>query len=117
MTFDLEVTNLTPEDVTSFGDLPVTLDVRRSGDAVFDEFTDTPVPEADVSIPQGKICLMFLVICDMLLIYNDLGVGIAQSLASLSTKRAIQVRTCLNLLVIEGWNSITVLLTRSHQCR
>ena len=45
------------------------------------------------------------------------GGEIAQSLASLSTKRAARVRFPLNPLVSERWNSITVLLTRSHQCR
>ena len=45
------------------------------------------------------------------------GGGIAQSLASLSTRRAVPVRFPLNALVSERWNSITVLLTRSHQCR
>ena len=44
------------------------------------------------------------------------GGGIAQSLASLSTKRAARVRSPLNPLVSERWNSISVLLTRSHQC-
>ena len=38
------------------------------------------------------------------------GGEIAQSLASLSTKRAIWVCARLNLLVTERWNSITVLL-------
>ena len=47
----------------------------------------------------------------------DTFVGIAQSLASLSTKRAVRVRARLDLLVLERWNSITVLLTCSHQCR
>ena len=42
---------------------------------------------------------------------------IAQSLESLSTKRAIRVCARLDPLVIERWNSITVLLTCSHQCR
>ena len=41
----------------------------------------------------------------------------AQSLASLSTKRAIQVCARLDPLVSERWNSIRVLLNRSHQCR
>ena len=45
------------------------------------------------------------------------GKEIAQSLASLSTNRAIRVCTRLDLLVLERWNSITVLLTCSHQCR
>ena len=45
------------------------------------------------------------------------GGKIAQSLASLSTKRAIQVRARLDSIVRERWNSITVLLTRSHQCQ
>ena len=46
------------------------------------------------------------------------GVGeIAQSLASLSMKRAVWVHTQLNPLVIEWLNSMAVLLTRSHQCR
>ena len=44
------------------------------------------------------------------------GGEIAQSLASLSTKWAILVRARLDPLVIERWNAITVLLTRSHQC-
>ena len=45
------------------------------------------------------------------------GGEIAQSLASLSIKRTARVRSWLDLLVIERWNSITVLLTCSHQCR
>ena len=45
------------------------------------------------------------------------GGEIAQSLVSLSTKWAIRVRARLEPLVIERRNSITVLLTRSHQCR
>ena len=45
------------------------------------------------------------------------GGEIAQSLASLSIKRAIQVRARHDPLVTERWNSITVLLTRSLQCR
>ena len=44
------------------------------------------------------------------------GGEIAQSVASLSTKRVIRVRARLDPLVLERWNSITVLLTRSHQC-
>ena len=44
------------------------------------------------------------------------GGEIAQSVASLSATRSVQVRARLDLLVIERWNSITVLLTRSHQC-
>ena len=48
----------------------------------------------------------------------DAGGGkIAQSLTSLSTKQVVRVRARLDALVLEGWNSITVLLTRSHQCR
>ena len=48
----------------------------------------------------------------------DVGGGeIAQSLASLSIKRAARVGFRLDPLVIEGWNSLTVLLTCSHQCR
>ena len=45
------------------------------------------------------------------------GGEIAQSLESLSTNQAIRVRARLDPLVLERWNSITVLLTRSHQCR
>ena len=45
------------------------------------------------------------------------GREIAQSLASLSIKRAIWVHARHDPLVIERWNSITVLLTHSHQCR
>ena len=45
------------------------------------------------------------------------GGEIAQSLESLSIKWVAWVRYRLDLLVIEGWNSITVLLTRSHQCQ
>ena len=53
----------------------------------------------------------------LLLDYHIAGGGeIAQSLASLSTKRAIRVRTRFDPLVLERWNSITVLLTQSHQC-
>ena len=50
--------------------------------------------------------------------YCTIGGGeIAQSLESLSIKQAAWVRTRLDPLVTEGWNSITVLLTLSHQCR
>ena len=45
------------------------------------------------------------------------GGEIAQLLASLSTKWAVRVRAQLDPLVLEGWNSFTVLLTHSHQCR
>ena len=45
------------------------------------------------------------------------GGEIAQSLASLSTKGAIRVRARHDPLVTERWNSITVLVTCSHQCR
>ena len=48
--------------------------------------------------------------------YQVGGGEIAQSLASLSTKRAIRVHARLDQLVTERQNSITVLLTRSHQC-
>ena len=49
--------------------------------------------------------------------HNYWGGGeIAQSLASLSTKRAARVRSRLDPLVTDWWNAITVLLTRSHQC-
>ena len=41
----------------------------------------------------------------------------AQSLASLSVKRAVRVRAQLDPFVTEGWNSITVLLTCSRQCQ
>ena len=54
---------------------------------------------------------------DLWVVKNSGGGEIAQSLASLSTKWAIQVRARLDLLVLERWNSIAVLLTRSHQCR
>ena len=49
--------------------------------------------------------------------YPSRGGEMAQSLESLSIKWAIQVRVRLDLLVTERWNSITVLLTSSHQCR
>ena len=45
------------------------------------------------------------------------GREIAQPVASLSATRAVQVHARYDLLVSERWNSITVLLTRSHQCR
>ena len=45
------------------------------------------------------------------------GGGIAQLLASLPTKQAVRVRFPLNPLVSERGNSISVLLTRSHQCQ
>ena len=51
---------------------------------------------------------------------HDIGTGggeIAQSLASLSMKRAAWVCSRLDPLVTERWDSITVLLTRFHQCR
>ena len=47
----------------------------------------------------------------------DGGGEIAHSLASLSVKRAARVRAQLDPLVTERRDSITVLLTRSHQCR
>ena len=49
--------------------------------------------------------------------YISRGREIAQSLASLSIKRPIRVRARHEPLVIERRNSITVLLTCSHQCR
>ena len=45
------------------------------------------------------------------------GGEIAQSVASLSATRSVQVRARLDPLVLERWNSINVLLTCSHQCR
>ena len=45
------------------------------------------------------------------------GGEIAQLLASLSIERVARVRSQLDPLVTERWNSIIVLLTRSHQCR
>ena len=50
---------------------------------------------------------------------SDPGGGgeIAQSLAFLSMKRVARVRSWLDPLVTEKWNSISVLLTCSHQCR
>ena len=49
-------------------------------------------------------------LADKLIAFTILGGGeIAQSLASLSTRRAAQVRSRLNLLVSERWNSITVI--------
>ena len=73
------------------------------------------------------IIVMMSLLLKVVLFLTDKGGGefnkkaeggeIAQSLASLSTKRAIQVRAHLDPLVIEGRNSITVLLTCSHQCR
>ena len=49
-------------------------------------------------------------------VYHLMGGGeIAQSLASLFVKRAAQVRSRLDPLVTERWNSITVLFTRSHR--
>ena len=45
------------------------------------------------------------------------GRKIAQSLASLSIKRAARVCSQLDPLVTERWNSITVLLTCFHQCQ
>ena len=49
--------------------------------------------------------------------HQQRGGKIAQSLASLSIKRAIRVHARHDPLVIRRWNSITVLLTHSHQCR
>ena len=53
----------------------------------------------------------------MFLMHSTVSGGgeIAQSTVSLSVKRAVWAR--LDPLVIERWNSITVLLTCSHQCR
>ena len=48
---------------------------------------------------------------------EEWGGEMAQSLASLSTKRSIRVRARLDPLVTERWNSNTVLFTRSHHCR
>ena len=45
------------------------------------------------------------------------GKYLAQSLASLSTKRVVRVRARLHLFVTERRNPITVLLTHSHQYR
>ena len=48
---------------------------------------------------------------------NYIGGGeIAQWLASLSVKLAVQVRAQHDPLVSERWNSVSVLLTHSHQC-
>ena len=44
------------------------------------------------------------------------GGEIAQSLASVSTKRAIRVRAHLDPLVIERWNSITVIDSLPDDC-
>ena len=44
------------------------------------------------------------------------GGEIAQWIASLSVKAAVQVRAQHDPLVSETWNSISVLLTCSHQC-
>ena len=63
------------------------------------------------------LCWLIMLIAQDSRITRFSGGGeIAQSLASLSTKQAIQVRTRLDQLVLERWNSIIVLLTRSHQC-
>ena len=45
------------------------------------------------------------------------GGEIAQSLVSLSVERAVRVRAQLDPLFTDRWNSIIVLLTRSHQWR
>ena len=45
------------------------------------------------------------------------GGEIAQLVASLSATRSIQVRARYDPFVTERWNSITVALSRSHQCR
>ena len=42
---------------------------------------------------------------------------IAQSVASLSATRSIQIRARYDLLVSERWYAVTVLLNCSHQCR
>ena len=70
-------------------------------------------------------CMGSLCICCSQLHYRqtigNCGAGgggeIAQSLASLSIKQATRVCAQHDLLVIERWNPITVLSTRSHQCR
>ena len=56
-------------------------------------------------------------VLQIMIIHVSGGGEIAQSLASLSVKRVVHVRVWLNPLVTERWNSITVLLTRSHQCQ
>ena len=52
-----------------------------------------------------------------IILNTSMGGEIAQSLKSLSTKRAIRDCAWLDPLVLERWNSITVLLTCSQQCR
>ena len=73
-----------------------------------------------------EICVLISLLIKFVFCHNwiwvgfliDIGGGeITQSLASLSVTRAVRVRARLNPLVSERWNSITVLLTRSHQCR
>ena len=78
----------------------------------------------NVPICEAAQCLLQTIFLNQLNKYpwmNDArwggGQGNSTSLASLSTKRAIQVRARLDPLVTEKWNSITVLLTHSHQCR
>ena len=54
---------------------------------------------------------------DITIVFDQKHGEIAQSLVSLSVKQAVRVHARHDLLVTEGCNSITVLLTRSHQCR
>ena len=70
--------------------------------------------KADIAIEVSKLNSLGITIFTFM---PGGGGEIAQSLASLSTKRAIQVRARLDPLGIERWNSVTVLLTCSHQCR
>ena len=68
--------------------------------------------------PDSEVLVTLRCYTSNMLLSTHIGGGeIAQSLASLSTKRAARVRSPLNPLVSERWNSITVLLTRSHKCQ
>ena len=49
--------------------------------------------------------------------FNEGGGEMAQSVGSLSAMRSVLVRAQYDPLVSERWYAVTVLLTRSHQCR
>ena len=56
-------------------------------------------------------------VCKWYVTMSNGGGEITQPLASLSVKWVVRVRTRLDPLASERWNSISVLLTRFHQCR
>ena len=82
----------------------------------------TPISLINVNVFSPKLLHIYLLSkifhrCSHTNPWEPRGGEIAQSLAFLFTKWEIWVRARLDPLVLERWNSITVLLTCSHQCR